>query len=81
MVRRVIAQLDKYGEVRRGRIGLTTQEISSELARALGVPANQGAVVVEVAPGSPAANAGIKQEDVIVEANRRGVRSSADLRN
>ena len=81
MARSVMAQLAKFGEVRRGRIGLTTQDPTPELARALGLTANQGALVVEVAPDSPAAQAGLKRGDVVVSLNGRKVRGSADLRN
>src|SRR6059036_3438994 len=38
MVRAVMTQLAKYGEVRRGRVGLTTQDVTPELASSLGVP-------------------------------------------
>ena len=81
MARAVMSQLAKYGEVKRGRIGLTTQEITPELAQALGLTPNQGAVVVEVAPDSPAAKVGLKRGDVVVAVNGRGVRGSSDLRN
>ncbi|HWH48750.1 MAG TPA: DegQ family serine endoprotease [Burkholderiales bacterium] len=81
MVRAVTSQLARYGEVRRGRIGLTTQEITPELAAALGLTPNQGAVVVEVAQDSPAGKIGLKRGDVVVAVNGRGVRSSSDLRN
>ncbi|MGH8731151.1 MAG: DegQ family serine endoprotease [Burkholderiales bacterium] len=81
MARAVMSQLARYGEVRRGRIGLTTQEITPELAKALGLTPNQGAVVVEVAPDSPAAKVGLKRGDVVVAVNGRGVRGSSDLRN
>jgi serine protease Do/serine protease DegQ len=81
MARAVMSQLARHGEVRRGRIGLTTQEITPELAKALGLTPNQGAVVVEVAPDSPAAKVGLKRGDVVVAVNGRGVRGSSDLRN
>jgi len=81
MARSVMAHLAKYGEVRRGRIGLTTQDPTPEIAKALGLTATQGALVVEIAPESPAARAGIKRGDVVVSLNGRAVRSSADLRN
>ncbi len=81
MARAVMAHLAKYGEVRRGRIGLTTQDPTPALAKALGLTPNQGAVVVEVAPDSPAARAGLKRGDVVTSLNARAVRSSADLRN
>jgi len=54
MARAVMTQLVKFGEVKRGRIGLTTQDLTPELARSLALaPATRGAVVVEVAQGSP----------------------------
>ena len=81
MARAVMSQLARHGEVRRGRIGLTTQEITPDLAKALGLTPNQGAVVVDVAPESPAAKVGLKRGDVVVTVNRRGVRGSSDLRN
>ncbi|MEX0958648.1 MAG: DegQ family serine endoprotease [Burkholderiales bacterium] len=81
MAAAVMRQLIDFGEVRRGYVGLTTQEITPELAKALGVPSGQGAVVVEVAPDSPAAKAGVRAGDVITEVNGQAIRSSADLRN
>ncbi len=81
MVRAVMQQLVSYGEVRRGRIGLTTQDVTPEQAKALGTPASQGAVVVEVAKDSPADKAGVRSGDVIVAVNGRPIRGSADVRN
>jgi serine protease Do/serine protease DegQ len=81
MARAVMAHLAKYGEVRRGRIGLTTQDPTPEIAKALGLTANQGALVVEIAPDSPAAKAGLKRGDAVISLNGRAVRSSSDLRN
>jgi Do/DeqQ family serine protease len=81
MARAVMAQLAKFGEVRRGRIGLTTQEITPDLAKAFGLTSKQGAVVVEVAPDSPSDKAGLKPGDVVLAVNGRKVRGSADLRN
>ena len=81
MARAVMAQLAKYGEVRRGRIGLTTQDLTPQASNALGSKPGHGAVVLEVAPDSPAAKAGIRPGDVVLSVNGRAVRSSADLRN
>ncbi len=81
MARKVADQLARHGEVRRGRIGLTTQELTPDLAKALGLAANQGAIVVEVAPNSPAAKVGLRRGDVVLALNGRNVRGSADLRN
>jgi Do/DeqQ family serine protease len=81
MARAVMAQLAKYGEVRRGRIGLTTQDVTPEISKVAGLKPGHGAMVLEVAPDSPAAKAGLKRGDVVLSLNGRAVRSSADLRN
>jgi Do/DeqQ family serine protease len=81
MVRAVMQQIIRFGEVRRGRVGVVTQELTHELAQSLGVDTVEGAAVVKVEPDSPAAKAGLKPGDVVDEVNGRPVRSSADLRN
>jgi len=81
MVRAVMQQLMKYGEMRRGRIGLTTQDITPEETKRLGTQAIHAAVVVEVAKNSPADKAGLRPRDTIIALNGRAVRGSADLRN
>lgn len=81
MVEKVVMQLARFGEVRRGRFGATAQDVTPELARALGVPVNEGAMLVDVATGAPAEKAGLKRGDVITAINGRPVRGSADLRN
>jgi len=60
------------------RWGLTVQPITPELARQFKLPANEGVLVSEVEENSPAARAGIRAGDAIVEVNRRRVR---DLRS
>ncbi len=81
MVRAVMAQLVRYGEVRRGRFGASSQDLNPELAQAMGVATAEGVVIVEVAPGGPAERGGLKRGDVVTHVNGRKVRSSADLRN
>lgn len=81
MARAVMDQLIRYGEVRRGRIGISVQSLTPELAEALSIEEGRGAVVTKVDYDSPAATAGLKAGDVIVAANGRGVRNFADLRN
>jgi Do/DeqQ family serine protease len=81
MARAVMSHLARYGEVRRGRMGVTTQDVTPALAKALGLTPNVGAVVVEIVPDSAAGKAGLKRGDVVIALNGRAVRSSADLRN
>ncbi|HEX8456962.1 MAG TPA: DegQ family serine endoprotease [Pyrinomonadaceae bacterium] len=63
-----------------GKLGVRVQPLTPELMRELELPANtQGVAVADVDPNGPAADAGIQRGDVIVQANRQPVRSSADL--
>jgi serine protease Do len=66
MARRITTQLIDRGKVTRGWLGVSMQPITSELAQALGLPNTKGAVVARVSPGSPAAAADLKPNDVIV---------------
>ena len=81
MVRAVMAQIIRFGEVRRGRAGLVTQDMTHELAQSLAAGSPDGAVVVQVEPGSPADKAGMKARDIVNSINGKPVRGSADLRN
>jgi serine protease Do/serine protease DegQ len=81
MVRQVRTQIVKYSEVRRGRFGATTQDLTPELAKALNVRSTEGVVVVDVASGGPAERAGLRRGDIVTTVNGRKVRGSADLRN
>jgi len=71
------------GEKEQGDLlGLSVQDVTPQLARRSQLDAStKGAVVVDVAPESPAADAGLEPGDVVVEVNRRPVNSAADYRN
>jgi serine protease DegQ len=77
----VTRELAAHGEVRRGKLGIRAQDVTPDLAQALGLATQTGAMVTSVQPGSSAARAGIAVGDVIVEAAGAPVQSSADLRN
>jgi serine protease Do len=62
-----------------GRLGLTVEDITPEVARHLNLPSTMGALVAEVRPGSPADNAGIRPGDVVRGINQTTVNSAADL--
>jgi Do/DeqQ family serine protease len=81
MARAVMRQLAKYGEMRRGWFGVSAQDLTPDLAQALRAKANEGAVIVEVEPGSPAERAGVRKGDVVQTVNARTLRGSGDLRN
>jgi len=71
--------LQKYGKVSRGRLGVTIQGVSQELADSFGLKKAQGALVSAVEPKSPADKAGIKPGDIILAVDGRAVENSIDL--
>ena len=81
MARQIMDQLIEYGEVRRGRIGVQIQDLTPELAKEFRVDHDGGALIAQVMPDSPAADAGLAAGDVIISVNRKSVHSGADLRN
>ncbi len=81
MARAIMEQLIEYGEVRRGRLGITIQDLTVELAEALGIDRHGGVVVAQVEKGSPADEAGIEVGDVVVAVDGRPVADAAALRN
>jgi Do/DeqQ family serine protease len=80
MARAVMDQIVRYGEVRRGRLGIEMVDLTPELAKKLGVSFLDGAAIANVQPGSPAEKAGLRQGDVITAMNGRTVRNAAELR-
>jgi serine protease Do len=81
MARNVMDSLIKTGKVERGWLGVSVQDLTSDLAAQFGVPMNEGALVAEVVKGSPAYKAGLKLGDVIVEFGEKPVEDSGQLRN
>jgi len=64
-----------------GKLGLRLHNVNPELARQLGLKADRGVVVMGVEPGSPAAEAGIQEGDVILEVNRQPVTSINEVKD
>lgn len=81
MVKAVLDQIVRFGEVRRGRLGATSEDITHDLAGSLGLTSTAGAIISTVEPNSPAEKAGIKPRDVITTVNGKTIRDSVDLRN
>ena len=77
----VMAQLVEHGEMQRGRIGVMIQDLTPDLADALGLDITTGALVSRVEASSPAEAAGIEAGDVIVAVNDERVDGSRELRN
>ncbi len=81
MARSVMDQLIKYGSVKRGQLGVTIAPVTPDIAQALGIASNGGALITQVAKESAAARAGLQAGDVVTALNGRKVKSAAELRN
>ncbi len=75
----VVDQIKASGHVTRGWLGVSIQNMNQDLASSFGLGMPQGALVAEVLPDSPAAQAGIKSGDVILSYAGKPVESSNDL--
>ena len=75
----VIEQLQKFGETRRGWLGVNIQTVDDTIAESLGLSKARGALVAGVADKGPAKPAGIKSGDVIVKFDGKDVKDPRDL--
>jgi serine protease Do/serine protease DegQ len=71
LARAVMDQLIRFGEVKRGRLGIAMQAV---------VGGGEGALIAEVEPNSPAATAGLRKGDIVIALNGHPVRAPAELR-
>ncbi len=73
--------LVKHGEVRRGMLGVTTQDLTPELMKAFSLQSQRGAVISRVDAGSPAEKAGLEPGDIITGINGQEIKNgSAQIR-
>ena len=78
VVSKVVDQLIQYGETRRGWLGVKIQNVSDDVAEAMGLDAARGALVTDV-PAGPAAEGGIEAGDVIVTFDGTDVSDTTEL--
>ena len=81
LARNVVEQLLKNGTVVRGTLGIESQNLTQQMAKALGMDAPRGALVTRVLPGSGAAAAGVQTGDVVLSANGQRIDSAESLHN
>ncbi len=81
MAKSIMTQLVANGSVSRGRIGVSIQNMSPELAKNLGIDQSSGALVGGVEKGTPADSAGLKAGDVITAINGAPVDGASEVRN
>jgi serine protease Do/serine protease DegQ len=81
MAKGVMDQLIKYGQVKRGVLGVNIYDVTPDVAKEFGLSEATGALVAGVAQGSSAEHAGIKTGDIIVSINGTVIKTAQELRN
>ena len=79
IAKRIMGDLVKNGEVKRGLIGIRTQDLTPDIASSLGLEKSDGALIAQVAANSAAANAGLQAGDLIVGVDGEPVHNVADF--
>jgi serine protease Do len=77
----VANELIAYGKVERGWLGVTIQELTSDLAKSFGLTIPSGALIGDVMKGGPGEKAGLKRGDVILEYQGQKIDDASELRN
>jgi serine protease Do len=80
LARNVMDQITTHGSVTRSYLGVTIQEVTPALAKAMSLDSPEGALINDVRPDSPGQKAGLKSGDVIVEINGHKILESNELR-
>ncbi|MBW1615357.1 MAG: Do family serine endopeptidase [Deltaproteobacteria bacterium] len=75
----IIRQLKEHGEYARGWLGVQIQNLTEELAEYKGLKDTKGVLIGKVFPGDPADKAGIKANDIIVQADGKKIETSREL--
>ena len=78
VVEKVVEQLKTFGETRRGWLGVRIQDVTEDVAEALGIEKTDGALVTDVPEGT-AKNGGLKSGDVIIEFDGRKIKDTREL--
>ena len=81
MAKTIMEQIVEFGEVKRGLLGVSIQDITDGIAEEFDLDFTKGAMVTSVTPKSAAEKAGVQIEDIITKVNGNDIDSSSDLRN
>ncbi len=79
IAKQIMSDLVKNGDVKRGQIGIRTQDLTPDIAASLGIERGDGALIAQVAANSSAANAGLQAGDLIVAIDNVPIHNVADL--
>ncbi len=81
MAKTVMNSIVKHGKVIRGWLGVSIQDLTPELAKSLNISETAGALISGVEKDSPAAKAGLKRGDLVIELDGKKIANSTSLRN
>jgi Do/DeqQ family serine protease len=81
MAKGVMDQLIKYGQVKRGVLGVNIYNVTPDIAKEYGLSESSGALVAGVSQGSAAERAGVKTGDIITAVNGVNIKDAGELRN
>ena len=81
IVRPIAEQILKYGNIKRGMIGIIAQDMNQNLAQTMNTDYNKGALINHIVPESPAAKAGLKEQDLIIAINNNPIKTSAEVKS
>ncbi len=81
MVKQILKHLLEFGEVRRGRLGISGQDLTPELSEAFGLENDSGVVIIDVIPNSSAERVGLKRGDIVTFVGGRAVKDAESIRN
>jgi len=79
IAKQILQDLKDKGEVTRGWLGVAIQDVTPEIARAVGLEKASGAMVTDVYPGDPADRAGLKKGDIILRINNQDITDPRSL--
>ena len=79
LVKKIVEDLMKYGEVQRGLLGISIQDITAELAEKKGIKNIKGVFVAGLTENSSAKDAGLKEGDIILKINEANVNTCSEL--
>lgn len=79
LVKKIVDDLMKYGEVQRGLLGISIQDITAELAEQKGIKNIKGVYVAGLTENSSAKDAGLKEGDIVLKINDANVNTSSEL--
>ena len=75
----IMEQILEYGEVRRGRLGVQVAPLTADVAEAMGIDRDRGALITQISPNSAAEEAGLKEGDVIIQVNEHEIDDVQEL--